>query len=95
MQSKNVQKMSSNENKNLKTKDFLTTLEKLKSIPDYENLGFTITSLCNIAQTALLAETECRSLTLCHKPLDLFNIFNLIKILIPEDEWEFLDKINS
>ncbi|WP_128331447.1 hypothetical protein [Apibacter sp. HY039] len=69
--------------------------KKLKSIPDYENLGFTLKSLCNIAKTALLAETECKSLTLCHKPLDLYNIFTLIKILIPKDELELLDKLNA
>lgn len=51
-----------NENLNSKQefnpKDFLNALQKLKNIPDYQNLGFTLKSLCKITQTALLAEIE-------------------------------------
>ena len=37
--------------------EFLITLPYLKLIPNDKNLGFTLNSLCNIEQTALLAET--------------------------------------
>ncbi|MGM5631625.1 hypothetical protein O2K51_12050 [Apibacter raozihei] len=45
MQTENVQ---TNSNENLNPKDFFVTLQKLKTIPDYENLGFTLKSLCKI-----------------------------------------------
>ncbi len=48
---------------NLNPKDFLVTLQKLKTIPDYENLGFTLKSLCKITQTALLADLSFTNYT--------------------------------
>ncbi|MGM5629395.1 hypothetical protein O2K51_00730 [Apibacter raozihei] len=68
--------------------------EKLKTIPDYENLGFTLTYLCKITQTALLAELSFPNYTE-HNQWDLYNILKLLRSLIPEDELELLDKLNS
>ena len=81
--------------KNLKPQALLITLPYLKFIPDDKNLGFTFKSLCNIGQTALLAETECKGLTLCHSPLDFYNLFLLVKNLLPNSEWELLDELNN
>ncbi|CVK15992.1 hypothetical protein Ga0061079_104111 [Apibacter mensalis] len=58
-------------NEKINPKNFLTFLHALVTIPNYENLGYTLTSIRNIAQTALLAESKCKKLTLCHDPLDL------------------------
>lgn len=81
-----------NQNKALNPKNFLTSLEAL-NLPDYKHIGFTIASLCKVAQTALLAEQEYKELTACHEPLDLFNVFQLIINLIPDIELELLDKL--
>ncbi|MGM5631628.1 hypothetical protein O2K51_12065 [Apibacter raozihei] len=81
-------------NKNLNPKDFLVTLHKLKTIPDYENLGFTLKSLCKITQTALLAEISFPNYTE-HTQWDIYNILALIRSLIPKDELELLDLINK
>ena len=90
MKNKNV----SNENQNPNPKDFLNALQKLKNIPDYQNLGFTLKSLCKITQTALLAEIENPQWTE-HSPWDLYNILQLIRSLIPKDELELLDLLNK
>ncbi|MGM5631444.1 hypothetical protein O2K51_11135 [Apibacter raozihei] len=87
-----TQNKSSNENFN--SKDFLVTLQKLKSIPDYENLGFTLKSLCKITQTALLAEISFPNYTE-HNQWDIYNILQLIRSLIPKDELELLDLLNK
>ncbi|MGM5629398.1 hypothetical protein O2K51_00745 [Apibacter raozihei] len=68
--------------------------KKLKTIPDYENLGFTLKSLCKITQTALLAELSFPNYTE-HDKWDVYNILQLLRSLIPEDELELLDKLNS
>jgi hypothetical protein len=81
-------------NKNLNPKDFLTVLEKFTSIPDYENLGFTLKSLCKVAQTALLAEISFPNYTE-HNKWDVYNILQLLRSLILEDELELLDKLNA
>lgn len=83
---------SSNPNPN--PKDFLNALQKLKNIPDYQNLGFTLKSLCKITQTALLADIENPQWTE-HSPWDLYNILQLIRSLIPKDELELLDLLNK
>jgi len=75
--------------------DFLTSLNHFKHLENYEHLGYTLHSICNVMQTALLAETECKQLTLCHSALDIYNLLSLVKALIPTSEWELLDKINS
>ncbi|QYN44528.1 hypothetical protein GYM75_06575 [Gilliamella sp. ESL0441] len=90
MKNKNV----FNDNENLNPKEFLTILEKLKSIPDYQNLGFTLKSLCKITQTALLADLSFPEYTE-HNKWDIYNILQLLRSLIPEDELELLDKLNS
>ncbi|MGM5631622.1 hypothetical protein O2K51_12035 [Apibacter raozihei] len=87
-----TQNKSSNQKLNLK--DFLVTLQKLKSIPDYENLGFTLKSLCKITQTALLAEISFPNYTE-HTQWDIYNILQLIRSLIPKDELEWLDLLNK
>ena len=84
----------SNPTQNLNPKEFLTTLEKLKSISDYQNLGFTLKSLCKVTQTALLAKISFPNYTE-HNQWDLYNILQLMRSLIPEEELELLDKINS
>ncbi|MGM5631432.1 hypothetical protein O2K51_11065 [Apibacter raozihei] len=78
----------------LNPKDFLVTLQKLKTIPDYENLGFTLKSLCKITQTALLTEISFPNYTE-HNQLDIYNILALIPSLIPKDELELLDLLNK
>ncbi|WP_128331618.1 hypothetical protein [Apibacter sp. HY039] len=88
MKNKNVS------NENFNPKDFLVTLQKLKSIPDYENLGFTIKSLCKVTQTALLAEISFPNYTE-HNQWDIYNILQLIRSLIPKDELELLDLLNK
>ncbi|WP_128331145.1 hypothetical protein [Apibacter sp. HY039] len=87
-----TQKKSSNEN--LNPKDFLVTLQKLKTIPDYENLGFTLKSLCKVTQTALLAEISFPNYTE-HTQWDIYNILALLRSLIPKDELELLDLLNK
>lgn len=83
---------SSNQNPN--PKDFLNALQKLKNIPDYQNLGFTLKSLCKITQTALLAEISFPKYTE-HNQWDIYNILQLIRSLIPKDELELLDLLNK
>ena len=87
-----------NENLNSKQefnpKDFLNALQKLKNIPDYQNLGFTLKSLCKITQTALLAEISFPNYTE-HNQWDIYNILQLIRSLIPKDELELLDLLNN
>ncbi|WP_295809512.1 hypothetical protein [uncultured Apibacter sp.] len=75
-------------------KDFLNALQKLKNIPDYQNLGFTLKSLCKITQTALLAEISSPNYTE-HTQWDIYNILQLIHSLIPKDELELLDLLNK
>ncbi|MGM5631438.1 hypothetical protein O2K51_11105 [Apibacter raozihei] len=87
-----TQNKSSKQKLNLK--DFLVTLQKLKSIPDYENLGFTLKSLCKITQTALLAEISFPNNTE-HTQWDIYNILALIRSLIPKDELELLDLLSK
>ncbi|WP_128331156.1 hypothetical protein [Apibacter sp. HY039] len=91
MQTENVQ---TNSNEKLNSKDFLFTLQKLKSIPYYENLGFTLKSLCKITQTALLADLSFPNYTE-HTQWDIYNILQLIRSLIPKDELELLDLLNK
>ena len=90
MKNKNV----SNENQNPNPKDFLNALQKLKNIPDYQNLGFTLKSLCKITQTALLAEISFPNYTE-HNQWDIYNILALIRSLIPKDELELLDLLSK
>lgn len=79
-----------NENLNSKQefnpKDFLNALENCKGFTDYQNLGFTLQSLCNILKTALAAEDEYKQLLCYHTPLDIFNCISLISTLLPNDE---------
>ncbi|MBC9130868.1 hypothetical protein FcAc13_06040 [Frischella sp. Ac13] len=55
-----------NEKRTLNFQKILITLPYLKFIPDDKNLGFMLNSICNIGQTALLAETEGKGLALSH-----------------------------
>ncbi|PQL89476.1 hypothetical protein [Apibacter adventoris] len=79
---------NSHENKN--PKEFLTTLENLKSIPDYQNLGFTLNSLCTILKTALLNRMEAD-----FNDYDLYNLISIIQSLLPNEELELLDLLNK
>jgi hypothetical protein len=85
---------NSHENQKLNPKDFLVTLQKLKPIPDYENLGFTLKSFCKVTQTALLAKISFPNYTEYDK-WDIYNIMQLIRSLIPKDELELLDLLNK
>lgn len=79
-------------NENLNPKDFLISLENLPFLDSYQELGFTLKSLCKVTQTALWDGSD-------DKPSisnwDIFNILNLIKALIPDSELELLDLINK
>ena len=79
--------------KNLK--EFLTALNRLSFLESYQQPGFTLISICNIGQIALLAETQCKGLTLCHSPLDFYNLLSLVKCLLSNSEWELLDQLNN
>ena len=89
-----MQTQNKSSNQNFNPKDFLNALEKLKNIPDYQNLGFTLKSLCKITQTALLAEISFPNHTE-HSQWDIYNILALIRSLIPKDELELLDLLNK
>ncbi|WP_185145100.1 hypothetical protein, partial [Apibacter muscae] len=84
----------SNENKNLNPKDFLKSLENFPFIESYQELGFTLKSLCKLTQTALTMDSSYPNLSV-HNSWDIYNILNLIHSLIPESEWELLDRLNK
>lgn len=67
---------------------------KIINSPDYENLGLTLTYLCKITQTALLAELSFPNYTE-HNQWDIYNILQPLRSLIPEEELELLDKLNT
>jgi hypothetical protein len=75
-------------------KEYLTTLKSLEEIPSYQQLGYSLKSLCKIMQTALLAEIQFPNYTE-HSKWDLYNLLGLIRGMIPKDEMELLDKIND
>lgn len=78
--------------KNLNPKDFLNSLESLPFVESYQELGFTLKSLCKLTQTALC---DCSDDKPSISNWDIFNILNLIRSLIPESELELLDLINK
>ena len=53
-----------------------------------------LNSICNIGQTALLAKISYPNYTE-HNKWDIYNILQFIRFLIPEDELELLDKMNT
>ena len=73
---------------------FLTTLNHFKHLEDYQQLGYTLHSLGNIMQTALLAEMEHPKYS-NHNKWDMYNHLSLIKSLVPNNELELLDKLND
>ena len=73
-----IEKIILQTKRTLNSQEFLTTLPYLKYILDDKNLGFMLNSIYNIGQTDLLAETEGKGLTLCHYPLDFYNLFCLL-----------------
>lgn len=82
-------------NKDINPKDFLIALENFPAIPDYQNLGFTLNSLCNILKTVLLTRTELPEYA-DFDDYDLFNTISLLQSLLPkEDEFELLDLLNE
>ena len=89
-----MQTQNKSSNENLNPKDFLNALENCKGFTDYQNLGFTLKSLCKITQTALLAEISFPNHTE-HSQWDIYNILQLIRSLIPKDELELLDLLNK
>ena len=89
-----IEKIILQTKRTLNSQEFLTTLPYLKYILDDKNLGFMLNSIYNIGQTALLADLSFPNYTE-HNKWDLYNILQLIRSLIPEDELELLDKLNS
>ncbi|TWP30775.1 hypothetical protein ETU09_00210 [Apibacter muscae] len=81
-------------NENLNPKDFLNSLESLPFVESYQELGFTLKSLCKLTQTALVMDGSYPNLSV-HNAWDIYNILNLIHSLIPESEWELLDRLNK
>ena len=65
---------------------FLTTLN--------QQLGYTLHSLGNIMQTALLAEMENPKYS-NHNKWDMYNLLSLINSLVPSNGLELLDKLND
>lgn len=81
-------------NEHTNPKDLLTRLEHFLTLKDYQHLGYTLTSVCKVLKTALLTQIEFPEYTE-HNLWDLYNLINLAQSLIPEEEWELLDKLNA
>ncbi|WP_128330794.1 hypothetical protein [Apibacter sp. HY039] len=83
-----------------KAKDYLSTLEKIgenrykfiAEIESYKHLGFALHSIFNVCQSAILAKEEDIHV---HTDLDIYNLLDLAKSLIPKPELEFLDEIKG
>lgn len=81
-------------NENLNPKDFLSSIENLPFLDSYQELGFTLKSLCKVTQTALIMDISYSNLSE-HNSWDIYNILSLMRSLIPESELELLDLINK
>ncbi len=91
----------------VETRDFLqeaenclNTLEKnnnkhydfIVEIKNYQHLGLALQSILRVCQSAIIAKKEKLH---CHTDLDIYNLLDLAKSLIPEPELEFLDKLKK
>lgn len=91
-----------NKNKDFlqEAENYLNTLEKNKNkqydfiveIESYKHLGYSLLSILRICQSALVAKEEDIHY---HTDLDIYNLLDLAKSLIPESELEFLDKLKK
>jgi hypothetical protein len=81
-------------------KNHLTTLEKVEGynkytfiaeIEGYKHLEYTMHYIFRICQSIISAKEEGMHE---HEELDIYNILDLVKSLVPESELEFLDEIN-
>lgn len=81
-----------NSNENLNPKDFLNSLEALPFLDSYQELGFTLKSLCKVTQMVLC---DCSTDKPSISNWDIFNILNLMRSLIPDSELELLDLLNE
>lgn len=79
---------------NFNPKDFLNSLENLQFLESYQELGFTLKSLCKITQTAIMMDISYSNNSE-HSKWDIFNVLNLMRSLIPESELELLDLLNK
>jgi len=75
-------------------KDFLNALETLPFLDSYQELGFTLKSLCKIAKTALVMDSSYPNLSE-HNCWDIFNLLSIIDSLCPDSELELLDILNK
>lgn len=90
-------------NKNFlqEAENYLSTLEKNKNkqydfiaeIESYKHLGYSLLSILRVCQTALV--TKDKEGFYYHTDLDIYNLLDLAKSLIPEPELEFLDKLKK
>ncbi len=80
--------------------NYLSTLAKnanrqydfIAEIESYQHLGFAMQSILRICQSAILAKEEGIHY---HTDLDIYNLLDLAKSLIPKPEFEFLDKLKK
>jgi len=79
---------------NSNIQELLTALDKIPCMENYQELGFTLKSLGKIAQTALLMEISFPDHAE-HDRWDMYNLIKLIQALIPQTEWQILDKIKE
>ncbi|TWP30157.1 hypothetical protein ETU08_06260 [Apibacter muscae] len=83
-----------------KTKDYLTTLSPTDEgkymlrveIDGYKHLGFILLSILRVCESCLLARE--RNIAI-NTDLDICNLLDLAKSLIPYSELEFLEELNS
>lgn len=66
--------------------DFITEIES------YKHLGYALLSIIRVCQSALVAKEEDIHY---HTDLDIYNLLDLAKSLIPEPKLEFLDKLKK
>lgn len=66
---------------------------KYAGIGSYKHLGFTILSMLNSCQTHLFSLENQGSKEEEEIRIDIYNLLELIKKLLPHLEFEFLDKV--
>lgn len=82
------------------TENYLSILEKNKNkqydfiaeIESYKHLGYSLLSILRVCHSALVAKEEYIRY---HTDLDIYSLLDLAKSLIPESEFEFLDKLKK
>lgn len=78
--------LSTLEINNNKHYDFIAEIES------YQHLGYALESILRVCQSAIMAKEEEVHY---HTDLDIYNLLDLAKSLIPESELEFLDKLKK